>query len=103
MLVLLLLFSLVLQVIHLCSHTEAAFIASKHRNGIIVASDGRASLSRGLLVDVNEGRDLYKLTGLTYIACISSHSEFECLINDGMAKIAYLILSSHRIRPFPPP
>ena len=75
-------------------YSQAAFIASKHKDGIIIASDGRGSLSKGLLVDVNEARDIYRLTDMTYLACISSHGIFECLLNDGKHQI---LSTLHRI------
>ena len=62
----------------------SAFVASKHCSaGIIIGSDGRGhSTAKGLLVDVHEARDIYKLTDMTYMVCIASPGEFECLLND---------------------
>ena len=75
---------IVLIVLVQIGRSEAAFIASKHRSaGIIVGSDGRGhSTAKGVLVDVNEAKDIYKLTDMTYLACIASPSEFECLLNE---------------------
>ena len=63
---------------------HAAFVASKHKSaGIVIGSDGRGhSTAKGVLVDVNEAKDIYKLTEMTYMACIASPSEFECLLNE---------------------
>ena len=60
--------------------TLCVLIASKHSDGIIIANDGR-SLSTSVLVDVNDVKNIYRITNRTYIACVSSPSEFESLLN----------------------